>query len=54
MKRLSYLLVMQAASLLLALMDVLLWPPRSLVFRVENVRDWAFLKLQNMEDDDAS
>ena len=50
MKRLYLRVVMQSAELVLALLDAGLWPPRWVVWRVEGVRDWAWMKLQNMED----
>ena len=60
MKRLLFLLVMQSASLALAMLDVSLWVPHWLVDCFEAVRDWAWMKIQNMdehkseeEDDDA-
>jgi hypothetical protein len=51
MKRLLFHLVMQFAELMLALLNVFMWAPHRAVNFFGRIRDWAWLKLQNMEDE---
>jgi hypothetical protein len=53
MKRLLFLLVMQFAEFMLALLNVFMWVPTRAVNFFDDLKSWAWLKLQNMDDEAA-